>query len=59
MNKDSLIALRDDLQDKFDAQTTIETNAANEKLRLQGEYRLLNSLIDELETKANAKKASK
>lgn len=59
MNKESLVALRDGLQSKFDEQTTIETNAANEKLRLQGEFRLLNSLIDELETKAKAKKVSK
>lgn len=59
MNKESLVALRDGLQAKFDEQTTIETNATNEKLRLQGEYRLLNNLIDELENKAKAKKASK
>jgi len=59
MNIESLTALKDGLQVKFDEQTTIKAEAENEQLRLQGEHRLLVQLIQEFETKAAAKKASK
>ena len=51
MTKESLIAERDALQPLFDAETQKIKDAEAEQFRLQGEYRRLNKLIEELETK--------
>lgn len=44
-----LVAERDKLQELFDIETKKETEAANEKLRLQGKHQLLTQLIDQLD----------
>lgn len=49
MDKASLVAKRDALQPRFDQVTTQKTESEQEQYRLQGEFRLLNQLIEELE----------
>lgn len=41
-----LIARRDKLQKLFDIEANKEAEARDEKLRLQGEYRVLTQIID-------------
>lgn len=53
MNKDGLEGIVADLQVRFDEQTKIKAEAENEQLRLQGEYRLTQRLIDTLESKTD------
>lgn len=51
MNKESLVAKRDVIKDAFDKQVQIEAEAKSEQLRLQGENRLINELIEKIEEK--------
>ncbi len=46
MDKSTLIAKRDAIQRDFDKQTKMRAQAESEQLRLQGEFRLVNELID-------------
>jgi hypothetical protein len=51
-----LIARRGELQQLFDTQTQIENQARDEKLRLQGEARVLDSLIKQNDTSKKEEK---
>ena len=48
MKDKDLIAKRDAISAAFDEQTKIKSDAEAEQVRLQGEYRLINELIDSL-----------
>lgn len=48
MEDKALIAKREAIRSAFDEQTKIISDAQSEQLRLQGEFRLVNELIDSL-----------
>lgn len=54
MDKESLVKRRDDVEAKFEQQTTTREDTSQELLRLQGEYRLLTELINNLEEDKSA-----
>lgn len=49
MDKKSLVARRSEVERLFDKQNTTKAATEQELYRLQGEFRLLTELIDELE----------
>ncbi len=51
MKEKELVSKRDAIKIAFDNQVKIESDAKSEQLRLQGEYRLINELIDSLPKK--------
>lgn len=59
MDKDTLIAKRDALQEEFDEHTKIKADSEAEQLRLQGEHRVLTELIEEIEKAEAVEKTKK
>ena len=55
MDKKTLTAKRDAIKDSFDQQTKIRNDAEAEQVRLQGEYRLVEELLSNLEEKEDKK----
>ncbi len=56
MKLETLLSLRDEMQGRFDEQTRIKTEAEQEQLKLQGEYRLIERLIDTFDPKTDKPK---
>lgn len=50
MDRDTLLEKRDKIAKAFEEQNQIKLEAESEQLRLQGEYRTLSRLIDDLQT---------
>lgn len=59
MTIETLISQRDALQALFDEQSKIKQEAENEQLRLQGQYKLLNQLIEQEQIKSEKAKKDK
>lgn len=59
MDEQTLVTKRESIKSAFDEQTKIETEAKSEQLRLQGEYRLINELIDQLQQVSKDRKSKK
>lgn len=49
MNRETLLVKRESIKDAFDKQVQLEAEAKSEQLRLQGENRLINELIEGME----------
>lgn len=49
MDRETLLMKRESIKDAFDKQVRLEAEAKSEQLRLQGENRLINELIEGME----------